>query len=298
LFVLLSHRRHAPPIGRASLSIDRAIAGTFVVKRVTLEDVVQDERLTKASLGVDSERPRRRLAIVLRGESHDFVDGAEIALAEGDAIHVAEKIPCASRWSGDMIEIEWDPGTLDDGLPLPTTRLRLGPTTRARAGALAVRLRDTATTPESVAPALEELLAALRAEGAAFVPDRPRALAGRARTDQPLMQRIDAVLSDLGGAPMLVDLEASMGRTRSTLTRAIRRMHERYALLGRGGGRWRAIRDVYRLVVATILVSHPDATPREVARAVGYGSVEALDHAFRHAGLEAPATFGRAVRAA
>jgi hypothetical protein len=296
--VLLSHRRHAPPIGRAHLAVDRAIAGSFLVKRVALEEVVQDERLTKPLLGVDSERARRRIAIVLRGESRDLVDGAEVVLGEGDGIYVTEKTTCASRWSGDIIEIEWDPGTLDDGPPLASTRFRLGASARACATTLAGRLRHEAATTASIAPDIERLLVALRAEGAGFAPDRVRAHASSPPAEQPLMDRIDAVLSDLGGAPMLVDLEATTGRTRSTLTRSIRRLHERYALLGRGGGRWRAIRDVYRLVVATILVSHPDASPRAVAHAVGYGSVEALDHAFRHASLPTPAAFGRAVRAA
>jgi AraC-like DNA-binding protein len=115
--------------------------------------------------------------------------------------------------------------------------------------------------------------------------------------EQRLMCTIDAALGELDAAPMLVDIERTLGTTRRTLTRNIRDLHVRYALTGRGAGVWRGIRDVYRLVVASILVTHREATPRAVAAAVGYGSVEALDHAFRHASLPTPAALARAVRA-
>jgi hypothetical protein len=111
-----------------------------------------------------------------------------------------------------------------------------------------------------------------------------------------MMNGIDRILSRLHETPMLVDLESTLGQARRTLTRSIGQLHERHALLGRGGGRWRTIRDNYRLVVATILVSHEEATPRDVAGLVGYGSVEALDHALNNASLPSPLALKRAIR--
>jgi hypothetical protein len=51
------------------------------------------------------------------------------------------------------------------------------------------------------------------------------------------------------------------------------------------------------LLLSALLLSHVDARPSLVAHLVGYGSVEALDHAFRHAGLPAPGTMRDALRA-
>ncbi|HVH41783.1 MAG TPA: hypothetical protein VM925_05550, partial [Labilithrix sp.] len=116
--------------------------------------------------------------------------------------------------------------------------------------------------------------------------------------DQRLMTAIDAIFTDFASAPMLVDLEAAVGCSGRTLARHIGDLHARYGLLGRGAGRFRGIRDSARLVLSTIFLSHESATPAAVAASVGYGSVEALDHAFRDAGLPAPRALQRAVSAA
>jgi hypothetical protein len=75
-------------------------------------------------------------------------------------------------------------------------------------------------------------------------------------------------------------------------------VHTRYGLLGRGEGRWRGLRDKTRLGIATIFLSHPDATPADVAKAIGYGSVEALHHALAGVGLPPPRALQRALVAA
>jgi len=106
---------------------------------------------------------------------------------------------------------------------------------------------------------------------------------------------MDANLSLLHRAPMLVDLEGPLAMSRRTLTRQVRVLQRRYALPG--GESWRHLRDHYRLVVASVLLSHVEATPRAVAGIVGYGSVEALDHAFRRAALPTPITFRRTLLA-
>jgi len=271
----------------------------MLLRRLRFVGLVQDERLTKPTLGVDSQRARRRLSIVLGGETGEFVAGSgDQRLTRGDALYVAEGVPYASRLGEcDALEIEWEPGTFGDGGSPASASFRLGEGAHARARDLADRLRD-AKDDAAIRPALAELLRALSAEGASFDADTAHALPAAIADDQRLMDAIDRALSDLERVPMLVDLEASLGQARRTLTRAIRRLHERYALLGRGDGQWRAMRDVHRLVVAAIFVSHRDATPGAVARHVGYGSVEALDHAFRAANLPSPAALQRAVIAA
>lgn len=284
-------------MGNAFLALDRAITPTFIARRVTLRECVQDERFTKHVLGVDCVRRRHRLMVVLRGTTRDFVDGGETVVTAGSGIFVPAGASYASRAGDcDVIELEWDPGGLEDGRIPGPTRFGLAALARGRAEGLAERLR-TAARPEPVTLALRELLEAIRSEGTSFLgPSQVDggAHASEAPSDQALMGRMDDILSQLGTAPMLVDLEGSAARR--TLTRRIRSLHERNALEGRGGGCWRGIRDTYRLVIASILVSHPEATAKRVAAVVGYGSAEALHHAFRRASLPSPVELGRLVR--
>ncbi|MCX5746913.1 MAG: hypothetical protein NT062_30960 [Proteobacteria bacterium] len=62
------------------------------------------------------------------------------------------------------------------------------------------------------------------------------------------------------------------------------------------GGGFRETMRVLRLRAAVLLSSAPDATVGEVARAVGYGSLDAMARAYRDGGLPAPAIVRAAVR--
>jgi AraC-like DNA-binding protein len=53
---------------------------------------------------------------------------------------------------------------------------------------------------------------------------------------------------------------------------------------------------VLRLRAAVLLLSAPEATPSDVARTVGYGSLDAMGRAFRDAHLPAPSVVQQAVR--
>ncbi|MBA3539195.1 MAG: hypothetical protein H0T79_06175 [Deltaproteobacteria bacterium] len=62
------------------------------------------------------------------------------------------------------------------------------------------------------------------------------------------------------------------------------------------GGGFRDTMRVLRLRAAVLLLSAPESTPGEVARVVGYGSLDAMGRAFRDAGLPAPSSVQDAVR--
>lgn len=62
------------------------------------------------------------------------------------------------------------------------------------------------------------------------------------------------------------------------------------------GAGFRDATRVLRLRAAALLLSCPTATPSEVARAVGYGSLDAMGRAFRDAGLPPPSVVQEAVR--
>ncbi len=293
--MLVSHRQHATE--SAGIRLDRAIAPSVLVRGVSLRGVVQDERLTKHLLGVDSERPRRSLVVVLEGDVPALVENRSVPLRPGRALFAPESTPTAVRSSGEVLEIEWDPGALGEPPSLAADDLTLGPAALTAFTALGKALRGGVV--EEVRLALEDALAAMRATGVDVDPAAAAAVATEPDArEQHVMTCIDRALSDLSGAPMLVDLESSLRCSGRTVSRHVHDVHARHALLGRGAGRWRGVRDATRLVVASILLSAPDATPASVSAHVGYGSVVALDHAFRAAGLPAPGALRRALRAA
>ena len=64
-----------------------------------------------------------------------------------------------------------------------------------------------------------------------------------------------------------------------------REIHARYGLSGLDGASWRSVRDFYRVLVGSILASSPVMTTRRLASVLGYGSPEAICHAFANAGM-------------
>jgi AraC-like DNA-binding protein len=62
------------------------------------------------------------------------------------------------------------------------------------------------------------------------------------------------------------------------------------------GGGFRDASRVIRLRAATLFLSAPNTTPSDVARAVGYGSLDAMGRAFRDANLPSPSVVQEAVR--
>lgn len=77
-----------------------------------------------------------------------------------------------------------------------------------------------------------------------------------------------------------------LGRDLGDLTRT-------FGLFGAG---FRDAMRVLRLRAAVLLLSAPDGSPSEVAKAVGYGSLDAMGRAFRDAQLPAPSVVQDAVR--
>ncbi len=77
-----------------------------------------------------------------------------------------------------------------------------------------------------------------------------------------------------------------LGRDLASITKT-------FGLFGLG---FRDAMRVLRLRAAVLLLSAPSATPSDVARAVGYGSLDAMGRAFRDADLAAPSIVQAAVR--
>lgn len=296
--VLGSHRRHAPAPG-VRIELDRALWPTWIVRRVKLAGVAHDERVTSA-IGRGTADRRARLTIVLSGRLEVEVGERGFELAAGDLLLVPRIAQIAARGGEhEVLEIDWDhdapPGTT---AVRAVVQGRLGSTARegARSIARALELRAV-DRPE----ALLEAVRALSSEG---LPLDPRGVsddvgAGQAvasADDQRLMDALDATLSDLREGPAVVTLEDQLGWSRRTVSRRTTDLHVRYGLSGADGPSWRAMRDFYRILVGTVLASNPAFTTTSLASTLGYGSPEALCHAFANAGLPSPSSIPKVAR--
>ena len=92
----------------------------------------------------------------------------------------------------------------------------------------------------------------------------------------------------------LKELERATGTSPRQLARDVERAVRSLGLAGLG---WRLTSRHLRIKFAVILLSAEHATVAEVARLIGWGSADAMTRAFRNAGLPAPSSVQRAIRA-
>ena len=141
--------------------------------------------------------------------------------------------------------------------------------------------------------AVHRLLAALARAGvvsadltASVVAEEPERFARVWAVMQPLYQHL-ATSTSLKQIAALAGLSLrQLGRDLTDLTRTF----------GLFGGGFRDAMRIVRLRAAVLLLSAPDATPNDVARVVGYSSLDAMGRAFRDARLPPPSLVHSAVR--
>lgn len=142
-------------------------------------------------------------------------------------------------------------------------------------------------------PAVHRLLAALAGTGvvstdltASVVAEEPERFVRVWTVMQPLYQHL-ATSTSLKQIASLAGLSLrQLGRDLTDLTRT-------FALFGSG---FRDAMRIVRLRAAVLLLSAPEAMPNDVARVVGYSSLDAMGRAFRDAGLPPPSLVHSAVR--
>jgi AraC-like DNA-binding protein len=141
--------------------------------------------------------------------------------------------------------------------------------------------------------AVHDLVAALDASGvvshemaASVVAAEPERFLRLWAVMRPLYQS-HATSASLKQIAALADISLrQLGRDFRDLTRT-------FGLFGAG---FRDAMRVLRLRAAVVLLSAPGGTPSDVARTVGYGSLDAMGRAFRDASLPAPSVVQEAVR--
>ena len=142
-------------------------------------------------------------------------------------------------------------------------------------------------------PAVHRLLTVLGAGGvlstdltASVVADEPERFRRVWAVMRPLYQNLSASVS-------LKQIAAFAGLSLRQLGRDLTDLTRTFGLFGAG---FRDAMRILRLRAAVLLLSAPDATPGDVARIVGYGSLDAMGRAFRDAQLPAPSLVQSSVR--
>lgn len=123
-------------------------------------------------------------------------------------------------------------------------------------------------------------------------------LAASVVTEEPerftrLWHVLKPLYSDYQTSASLKQIASAAGLSLRQLGRDLTDLTRTFGLFGAG---FRDAMRVLRLRAAVLLLSAPDATPSDVSRAVGYGSLDAMGRAFRDAGLPAPSVIQDAVR--
>lgn len=142
-------------------------------------------------------------------------------------------------------------------------------------------------------PALHRLIVALGAAGvlssdltSSVVAEEPERFVRLWSVLKPLYEDL-ATSASLKQIAIVAKLSLrQLGRDLGDLTRT-------FGLFGAG---FRDAMRVLRLRAAVLLLSAPGGTPSDVAKAVGYGSLDAMGRAFRDAQLPAPSVVQEAVR--
>jgi AraC-like DNA-binding protein len=280
--VIFSRQRWA--LGDACIVRDRALAPSWTLRLCTFRGVVDDERSLGPDVGLGIEEARARVSVVHHGQVAIATPGSVSVLGRGDAIFLAPITQARGYSVGDagesVLELEWTAT-----MPTVCSSFRLTPSALSMSTDVAEDLAG-GLPPETLDLSLSAFTAELRANGIPVPELGPLALDLDA---QRVMDVLDHTLSHLEESPNNVDLEARFECSRWTVHRTIRDVLESYGVFGMGQRtHWRSIRDYHRLRIARMLMTARGASPKSVARYVGYRSVEAMCHAFANGGLASP----------
>lgn len=257
--------------------------------------VVGDDQLLGARL-----RPvpgdRSLLVVQLDGEQAVRRNGTLELLREGQVLQSRRNEGIGLRHEGDLrvLIIEWEPGLLGTRL-LPLE----GPATLSPAALRALRAHVDRFTEEDVevadaADSLAQTLAILRAEGLPIDPLEAKDLVEPVSpTFRALSRAVDRALSSQGDRPAVVDLEQTLGWSRSRIHRTLKEFLAAYAFQAVGG--WRELYQAWRIPLATAVMGAGVRT-EEAAAMLGYASPVALCNSFAKFGLPSPGAIPDALR--
>jgi AraC-like DNA-binding protein len=286
--VIFSRQRWAH--GDAVVSRYRALAPSWTIRLCDFRGVLDDERPLPLAIGLGIDEARTRVSVVLEGRIAVVFADRVTVLEAGDAMFAHPIAEVRGFSLGDqgeqVLELDWVAKSAPHGL----TSFRAPKRVREAAATVAMSLADPAQGGErAFGEPMTSFVRAIESLGIQ-APELGRAPFTVDDGAQRLMSILDDALVRLDENPQNVDLEQRTGSSRWTVNRALRDLLVAHGVFGTARGtHWRSFRDYHRLRIARMLMTQRGATVKSVARRVGYGSVEAMCHAFAHGGLPSPA---------
>jgi AraC-like DNA-binding protein len=232
------------------------------------------------------------LTIVLDGAQVVRSPRAALELRPGDVV-LDGRPEWNERWEGApyrTLTVEWQ-----SPFGAPVASRENGRVSRrlvSAATSFADRLAEGTLRGAAGEAAVRELLLRARAEGLPVRAPEPGELGTSSAEDEALAATVSWLETNLHLQPMWIDVQARLGLSERHGRRVLA---EREDLARMPGGSLRAHLRRLRAVSAAALLTAPDATAEEVARAIGYGSERALATALHQMGLPGPRELRRAV---
>lgn len=293
---MFSRRYHPFPLTGLRLELDRVIVPRVVARRIALSGLRYDDELAVKTLGAGFEGKRCRLSFVLEGSARLHAGQTAADLRPGQFFFSPD---AQQQWTQtdhlEVLELDWEPEALASPMASLPAHGTLGPSARARVKEVALSLSlARGQAPLAFAAQFPEMLEVVASIGASV--NRDFRLGEAPQPNEWLFEKVDEVLEGLDQNPQSVDLELRTGLPRQKLSRLVKDLHQRFALTGTSDSSWRSVRNFYRLLMASIILGHPEAHPARVSRLVGFGSLEAMDHAFANSGMPTPEQLRRRIR--
>jgi AraC-like DNA-binding protein len=276
------------PFGRSTL---RSTA--FLERRFRAHVVVRDRLLFDSTYAPAAKKPSSFVHLYAQLRGSFSIDGGPVVtgpqaytLAETEFDRMTPGATTFRSWGGPGVIIEIRVHESDLRAPVG---LRHGPLTlptRVWDAYAALESEPTDAHLREVIVRLDEAQILSSDLTQSMVDEEPERFVRLWEVMRPLYEDL-ATSSSLKQIALVAKLSLrQLGRDLGDLTRT-------YGLFGAG---FRDAMRVLRLRAAVLLLSAPGSTPSDVARAVGYGSLDAMGRAFRDARLPAPSIVQDAVR--
>jgi AraC-like DNA-binding protein len=290
--------------GTASYRSHVAFERRFRMYVVERGGLVYDTRMVPANRGQSNGEVL--LNVVLEGEIEwHATDGAAAEKVVGPAVLVhledhfegAEgKFPRTLRTSGDRfcnLELRFKREDLKIPIEPVPRRLPDDPALFEAARAYVDATAHNGADRDGLVPRARAVVDAWARLGAVS----PELAAGIKTVEDEVLERtwlaIATFYERLHMSPTISELTDLAGVSSRQVSRDLDKLFETFGIRGEG---WRATMLQWRLRMAAMLLSAERAQVNEVASFVGYGSTEAMAHAFRDAGLPSPSEVRSALR--
>ena len=295
--MFLSHRTVVLPEVSALLATHAVVHTGYRVHAVFRENVISEDALLNRGFDRRGAKGRPVATALLEGRARLRLPAGDHWLEPGELCVVDSKALLLMRQEGPRyrsVVCEWEPGVFGDRPSAPVSVARVPDAALAALAAFAGALGDEGADVAGVARELPRLWSTLAALGVPLARAESRLVEPVDEAVLRLARALDALLSNLQGGPMLVDLSEALGLSARQINRLVLEFNERYGFNASG---WRDTRNRWRLLMGATLMTAPGAASDAVAHAVGFASAATFCRALANVGLPPPGEIAAAVRA-